>query len=491
MRTARSRNDEYQTTFGNIGKQQVTVDFQGGRIVSDAGLLPIRSFEQRLGIIKNLAQRFPDPRNPILVTHSVEDILTQNVYQFLAGYFDANDAQVLRSDPLFLTLLGVSPDEPDATLASGSTLSRFQYAYTRRQHQKPPEERPAFFEQRQSQLDRIQVLNDYFVELFIKTRRQRPAHLIIDLDATDDPTHGQQLLSFYHGHYRQHQYFPLLAFDGETGFPLAAWLRAGTVHASCGAMDTLREIVEQVRSAWPDLPIFVRGDGGFAVPEMYEYCERAGLFYAFGYSTNETLKHRTNDLLTATIAEFAASGESVQRFQSMDDYQAGSWSRPRRILAKVEVNQHGTNRRFVVTNMSGDAGGLYHGFYVKRGAVPEKPIGELKNALGADRLSSHGFTANSLRFGLHVLAYAIFVLHREATAEVPEIATAELGTVRTKLFKVGAVVKTSVRRIWFHFSETWPHRALFIRVQQALDGFVAAVLKAQTALPSEGHSALF
>ena len=171
MRTEGSRKDEHQTTFWRIGRQQITVDFEGGRIVSDAGLLPIRSLEQRLGIIKNLAQRFPDPRNPLFVIHSVEDILTQNVYQFLAGYFDANDAQVLRSDPLFLTLVGVSPDEEDATLASGSTLSRFQYSYTRRQRRKPRDERPAFFEQRQSQLDRIQVLNDYFVELFLKTRR--------------------------------------------------------------------------------------------------------------------------------------------------------------------------------------------------------------------------------------------------------------------------------------------------------------------------------
>jgi hypothetical protein len=454
-------------------------------------LLPVREFEQELGIIRDLAERFPDPRNQLFVMHSVEDILSQNVYQFLAGYFDANDAQALRNDPLFLTLLGVSPDEEKAPLASGSTLSRFQYAFTRRQRHKPPEERPAFFEQRQAQLGRVQVLNDYFVELFVRTRRQRPEHVIIDLDATDDPTHGQQLLSFYHGHYRQHQYFPLLAFDGETGFPLAAWLRPGTVHASCGAVDTLREIVEQLRQAWPDVAIFVRGDGGFAVPEMYEYCEREGLFYAFGYSTNNTLKCRTETLLNETIEEFQQNGEALQQFQAFDDYQAGTWSRPRRILAKVEVNRQGTNRRFVVTNMSGDAQGLYHGFYVKRGNVPEKPIGELKNGLGADRLSSHGFAANAMRMGLHVLAYAVFVLFREATAEVPEVATAEIATVRTKLFKVGAVVKTSVRRIWFHLSGTWPHRELFFRVQFALKQFVAAVREARTTLPTSADSLPF
>ena len=222
MTTECSRQDDPQLTFWKIGKQQVTVDFNGGRIVSDAGLLPIREFEQKLGIIKGLTERFPDPRNPLLVVHTAEKILAQNVYQFLAGYFDSNDAQALRDDPLFQMLVGTSPDQEDGELASGSTLSRFQYSYTRRQCRRAPEERPAFFEQRQSQLDRVQVLNEYFVDLFIGTRRQRPAHVIIDLDATDDPTHGQQVLSFYHGYYRQKQYFPLLVFDGETGFPLAA-----------------------------------------------------------------------------------------------------------------------------------------------------------------------------------------------------------------------------------------------------------------------------
>ena len=194
MTTECSRQDDPQLTFWKIGKQQVPVDFNGGRIVSDAGLLPIREFEQKLGIIKGLTERFPDPRNPLLVVHTAEKILAQNVYQFLAGYFDSNDAQALRDDPLFQTLVGTSPDQEDGELASGSTLSRFQYSYTRRQCRRAPEERPAFFEQRQSQLDRVQVLNEYFVDLFIGTRRQRPAHVIIDLDATDDPPHGQQVL---------------------------------------------------------------------------------------------------------------------------------------------------------------------------------------------------------------------------------------------------------------------------------------------------------
>ena len=315
--------------------------------------------------------------------------------------------------------------------------------------------------------------------------------IIIDLDATDDATHGQQLLSFYHGHYRQHQYFPLLAFDSRTGFPLAAWLRPGTVHASSRAIDTVREIVAQLRKAWPDVAIFVRGDGGFAVPAMYEYCEQEGLFYAFGYSTNNTLKQRTDEMLSKTIREFE-NGEAVQRFQAFDDYQAGTWSRARQILAKVEVNRQGTNRRFVVTNMSGDPQGLYHGFYVKRGNVPEKPLGELKNGLNADRLSSHGFTADA-----HPIRHAGVGVrnlrapprgHSRGTGDRPQPCWAR---VRLKLFKIGAVVKTSVRRIWFHLSETWPHRVMLVRVQQALHKFVAAVMEARSAPLALASSLLF
>lgn len=463
-----------QLTLWKIGKQQVTVDFEGGQIVTDAGLLGLRDFEKQLGVIRQLALRFPDPRNPLMVTHDVEEILTQTVYQYLAGYFDGNDAQSLRNDPLFKTLAGISPDE-DIPLASGSTLNRFAYSFTRRQRQLPIEERDALLDVRRSQLSRIALCNEYFVDLFVRTRRERPPYLIIDLDATDDPTHGQQLLSFFHGYYDQYQYFPLLAFDGETGFPLAAWLRPGRVHASCGAVETLQSIVEQVRRVWPEVPIFVRGDTGFALPAMYEYCEREGLFYCFGYATNPVLVRRTEAMLSEAVEQFQQTSEAVQSFAEIEDYQAGTWSRPRRILAKVEVNRLGTNRRFVVTNMSGEAQGLYHGFYVQRGNVPERPIGELKNGLGADRLSSHGFTANSLKFCLHTLAYAIFVLWREAVAEVPEVARAEVSTVRQRLFKVGAVVVTSVRRIWFHLSSTWPHRQLLHRVQRALHNYVATL----------------
>jgi hypothetical protein len=238
-------------------------------------------------------------------------------------------------------------------------------------------------------------------------------------------------------------------------------------------VESLDEVVRSLRQAWPDVMILVRGDCGLGVPAMYEYCEENGLFYAFGYATNEVLKRRTDRLLTTVRLASQVWDESLQHFLVLEDYQAGSWSRPRRILAKIEANRMGTNRRFVVTNLSGDPQGLYHGFYVQRGRVPEQPIGEWKNDLFGDRLSAHGFTANAMRLGLHTVAYAIMVLFREAVAEkVPELAKTQVGTIRQKLLKVGARVTTSTRRIWFHLSASWPSRDLFRRVCKALADYV-------------------
>lgn len=474
-----------QLTFWNLGQQQVSVDFQGGALVTDAGLLAIRQLDKELGVLREIAERLPDPRAQKFVTHSREALLTQQVYQILAGYADGNDAQQLRVDPLFQTLADVSPTD-EQPLASGSTLNRFQNAFTRREAERPPEERAVLREVDAALSQRLKILNDYLPELFIRTRRQQPTHVIIDLDASDDPTHGQQVLTGFHGYFDQHQYFPLFAFDGDTGFPLAAWLRPGTVHASCGAVDTLATIVGHLRAAWPNLTILVRADTGFAVPAMYEYCEREGLLYTFGYATNDILVDRSAPWLAdleTYYSWYSHREPHVQRFEVIDDYQAETWSRPRRILVKIEINRFGTNRRFTVTNMSGHPQGIYHGFYVKRGEVPEKPIGELKNELHADRLSLHRFRSNALKLLEHVLAYALVVLHREATAAIPEVATARVATLRLRLWKVAAVVQTSVRRIWFHFSETWPYQAVWLKVQEALVQFVTEIRAAHRVVP--------
>jgi hypothetical protein len=461
-------------TPGNVGSQQVQVAFDGGRLVADAGLLGVRALEKPLRVIADLAARLPDPRSRKYVTHSAEALLTQAVYQILAGYPDFNDAQHLRTDPLFQILADVSPDA-DHPLASPSTLARFQYAFTRRQAELPAEERPVLLEVRAAQTGRVKILNDYLVDLFIRTRRAAPVEVILDVDASDDPVHGHQALSGYHGYYRQHQYLPLFVYDGATGFPLAAWLRPGTVHASLGAAEILDAIVTRLRAAWPGVRIQVRSDNGLAVPNLYAYCETQGLPYAFGYATNPVLQRATEQALAdlELYHHFYRHREPVvQRYESIPAYQADTWPHPRRVVAKIEVTPQGSQRRFVVTDRPEPPAAVYRDFYVQRGKVPEQPIGEMKNGLRADRLSACGFCANAFRLLVHTLAYAIVVLFREAAAAVPEVATASVSTLRQRLWKIAARVVTSPRRIGLHLAEAWPYRELWGRVLAAVQSFV-------------------
>lgn len=464
-----------QLEFFEVGRQQVTVTFDGEQIVSDAGLLPVRQLDQQLGILAEAARRLPDPRSQLFVTHSAERILTQQVYQILAGYPDGNDAQLLRDDPLFKTIAGIDPREK-MSLPSGSTINRFQHAFTRREADKPMEERDVIFEVRKAQIERVNALNEFLVDVFVRTRKQQPASIIIDLDPTDDPTHGKQQLSLFHGYYKQHQYFPMLIFEGNTGMPLGSWLRPGTVHASCGAVEMLKEIVDRLREHWPDIEISVRGDGGLASPEMYEYCETEDLQYAFGYSSNERLKRLVKEEElegNARLLWWMTGQKPFQLFHSFKDYAADSWPHPRRVVTKVEVTKTGgSNIRYVVTNMPGHSRDIYHGFYTQRGNVPERPIGELKNGLHMDRLSSHRFLANAHKLMVHTLAYLLHALFREANAEVPEIATMEVGTARTHLFKAAARVKATHRHIWFKIASHWPGARLLTQATAAVTEYV-------------------
>jgi hypothetical protein len=462
-------------TLWKVGPQQLLVDFQGGRIVSDAGLLAVRALERPLGVIAGLAPLLPDPRSPKFIRHSVEALLTQEVYALLAGYPDHNDADELRHDPLLQILTEVSPDA-EQPLACGSTLARFAYAFTRRQAELPAAERPVLLEVQAAKTGRLKVLNRYLVDLFVRTRGQAPAEVILDVDATDDPTHGAQALSGYHGYFRQHQYLPLHVYEGHSGFPLAVWLRPGAVHASLGAVDILGAIVAQLRAAWPAVRILVRADNGLGVPAVYAFCEAERLDYVIGYASNPVLERATAQALADVELYYAFYGRRdphVQRFEEVPGYQAGSWPHPRRVIAKVEINPHGSQRRFVVTNRPEPPAVIYHGLYTPRGRVPEQPIGEMKNGLRCDRLSACGFCANAFRLLVHALAYAVVVLFREAAAAVEEVATATVGTLRQRLWKVGAVVVTSAKRVWLHVSATWPYREVWLQVQAAVARFVS------------------
>jgi hypothetical protein len=464
-----------QMVLWQLGRQEVTVDFTADQVVTDTGLLTIRKLDRELGLLAEAAARLSDPRSQKHVVHDAEELLVQQVYQLLGGYFDANDADVLRDDPLFQTLADASPS-PEQPLASGSTMSRFKYAYTRRQRQLPVEERTIEQECQKAKCQRIQAINQFLVETYIKTRRTKPKRVVIDVDASDDPVHGHQQLTFWHGYFDQQQYFPQLAFDGESGFPLGAWLRPGKAHASWGAVEALEEIVAALRVAWPDVEIVVRADAGYGVPEVYDYAEKNSLKYVIGYTSNSILKRRTELLWNYVQAHAELHDTPCCRFTEFKDYQAESWSHPRRIIAKCEVTaEGGPNRRFVVTNLDDRPDKVYHGLYVKRGNFPERGIQELKHGLQMDRLSSHRFFANAFTLQCHVLAYALWILFREANAQVPEVAGHQLQTVQARLFKVGAVVEASVRRVWFRISRSWPQRDLFGRVCRAVEEFTSGL----------------
>lgn len=234
-----------------------------------------------------------------------------------------------------------------------------------------------------------------------------------------------------------------------------------------------------LRAAWPDVEIVIRADGGYASPALYEFCETEKLKYVIGYTTNAVLVARTQVTMNFAQAKAELYGEPCQRFQDIRDYQAGSWDRPRRVIAKCEVTaqsscserQGGPNRRFVVTNLTEPPEHVYRQVYVQRGDGAERAIQELKHGLGIDRLSSHRFFANAFAMQCHLLAYALFILFREANASVPEVAGHTLETVRSRVLKVGAVVKTSARKVWFHVSASWPGRAVFGRVCAAVHAF--------------------
>lgn len=459
-----------QLTFSFAGAQEVVADFEGGRITSDAGLILFRELDERIGLTERLSGVLEDPRWQPLVQHHRCAIVRQRLYGIVAGYADGNDARYLRQDPVMQLVCAGRPEGDP--LASQSTISRFENAVTRRQLEIPVQERPAFYEQQAARVSRIKEMNEVLLEMFIATRKEAPKRMVLDIDPSDDRTHGHQQLTLFHGYYDHAMYFPLFIYDSESDYLLSASLRPGAVHASCGAIDDLSRVVEKLRQAFPSIEIAIRFDSGGALPENYEYCEREGLTYWIGLPTNPVLERASEDLLQEAQRRFDATGQKQRLFKTFW-YRAETWSHARRVVAKAEVQKLpkgsvGTNRRFVVTNdlLTGTEG--VYDEYVKRGHV-ENDIDEFKNELSFDRLSCHRFLANAFRLLLHAAAYNLVVLMREAAACVAEVAGARTRTLRMQLIKVGARVRTTTRRIWLHLATGWPFAPVFVHVAAALD----------------------
>ena len=436
-----------QLTFSFHQSTTVVADFKGGQISSDAGLLPLRELDDRLGWTAAVADRLSDPRDPAKVKLDLLTLLRQRLFALIAGYEDANDHTRLKHDPI---LKAVADRTLDDDLASQPTLSRFENWVTARE---------------------VVAINRLLVEQFIQRhRKRRPKRLILDIDPTDDPCHGQQQLALFNGFYDQYMYFPLLVFERDSGMLLGVRLRAGTVHGSHRVLPLMRPIIRRLRAAFPRAQIILRGDAGLAVPRLYAFCERERLGYLFGIGTNATFKERTDWAASWLCGRFERDGKP-HRHRGGFTHQAKTWSRRRRILYKAEVNAEGTNRRFVVTNLKGIPYHLWP-LYEDRGTA-ETFIDDLKNGLKVDRLSCSAFVANAFRLVLTACAYNLVRAFRGTLAgTVFEHASIE--TIRTRLIKIGARVRQTTRRIWVHLSSAFPLREVLGHVLGAIQAMPRA-----------------
>lgn len=429
-----------QHTLPLHSDRKVTVDFQGGRLSSDAGWLLFGVLDQQHHFSSQVAACIRDGRDDRYTRHSITDLVRQRLLQIVAGYEDCNDADTLRRDPVLKTVCGRLP-ETDADLASQPTLSRLENQVTR------------------PDLMRIsrQLVKRYLKQL----KKRRPKKIVLDLDATDDQTHGQQELSFYHGYYRSHIYYPLLIFDGETADLVAAVLRPGNRGAAASALAILKRVIRQIRRVLGrKVRIEIRADSGFATPALYQWCEdsKQNLEYVIGFARNCRLESAVEELQQLAQQQFEQSGQKQRLFTDLQ-YQAKSWDRPRWMVAKVEVMEAGLNRRFVVTNRTDLSPQLLYDHYTDRGQS-ENFIKALKNDLAADRLSCHRFLANQFRLLLHAVAYQMVLCFRNYLYGTPWQKMA-VETLRRRCWKVAARVRQTTRRIWVHLSSAYPEQTCF------------------------------
>lgn len=414
----------------------LAASFDGPQLTSDGGLCWLAEADTSLGLCAALAKHIPEWRHGS-VRHSLETLVRQRVFQIACGYEDQDDADALRSDPLLKLVCGRLPDDVD--LASQPTLSRLENAVDYKACY-----RLAFA----------------LVVLYLQEREHggMPERIVLDFDGTDDPAHGHQEGVAYHGYYKQQMLHPLLVFDGDTGQLITAILRSGTVHASRGAVAVLKRLVRLIRTRWPDIPIELRADSGFAVPAVYEYCEAHQVAYTIGLASNDRL-----DALAAPLAEKAQqereeTGEKV-RLVTDGWYQAGSWEHERRVVYKAEALEKGINIRFVVTSRDDEPEDLYR-WYTQRGDHPELCIKDLKEGCFADRLSCHRFWANQFRLLLHSAAYWLLDTIRRwlARLHVPHL---QLGTLRLRLIKIGGWVRQRLRAVSLHLASSHPGEPLW------------------------------
>ncbi len=430
--------------FSTLGRKTVVADFLGGRITSDAGALLLREVADRLGLFEALDAAIPDPRHPLYIVHDQKAMLAQRVIAIALGYEDLNDHQTLRADPALQLASGKVPEE-EVTLASPPTICRLENRIDRKA------------------LARIAAV---LVETFIAAHPEPPEHLMLDFDATDDPTHGKQEGRFFHGYYDHHCFLPLYVFCGDE--LVTAYLRPSNIDAAKHARPVLKLLARALRAVWPEVKITIRADSGFCRRKLMRWCDSHGIGYVLGLAKNPVLKDAACDEIARAQRQFQETGQPQRLFGSFA-YAASSWDRRRRVIVKAEHNAQGANPRFIVTNVPGDPQELYDRVYCQRGEM-ENRIKEQQLDLFADRTSCHRFLANQFRLLLSSAAYVLVQALRRTALVGTELARAQVGTIRLRLFKVAARVVVSARRVVFHLASSYPYREVFRAVYERLTG---------------------
>jgi hypothetical protein len=443
--------------FARVEGRDVVAAFDGGAITSDAGALLLGSTNRAIKLIDRFAGCFRDGRCQELVEHRVETLVGQRVLGIALGYEDLNDHDELRHDPVMAVLAGkLEAHRKDcAPVAGKSTLNRLELS------------RPEATRYHKIAHDAA-AIEELLVDLFIETHKQPPEEIILDLDATDDPLHGRQEGRFFHGYYDCYCYLPLYVFCGDQ--LLAAKLRTANIDASAGAMEEIARIVGQVRKPWPDVGIVLRADSGFAREAVMAWCEANGVDYIFGLAKNKRLARAIAVELIQAKKESKTSGNPARRFKEFNWSTRKSWSRERRVIAKAEWTQDKANPRFIVTSLSqakGDARHLYEKVYCARGEM-ENRIKECQLDLFADRTSTATFSANQLRLWFASMAYVLIDSLRRIALPGTDLAQATCATIRRKLFKIGALVTISVRRIKLAMASGCPYQTVFAQAHRAL-----------------------
>jgi Transposase DDE domain group 1 len=449
-----------QLEFQGVTRRTVVASFDGGTVSSDGGVLLLAEVDRRLGLLEQFAACFKDHRNPNLVEHSLEELVRQRVFGLALGYEDLNDHDELRTDPLLASVVGkADPTGSDRRqeqdrgkpLAGKSTLNRLEWGTVKQDRY------------RKISLD-TEAVDRFFVDAFLAAYRSAPAEIVLDLDATDDPLHGEQEGRFFHGYYGEYCYLPLYVFCGS--HLLCARLREANVDASCGATAELERIVARIRQRWPEVHIIVRGDSGFAREELMGWCESQGVDFVFGLARNARLQRALGGELMQARTLFEESGKAARVFKDFVYRTKKSWSRQRRVVGKAEHLSKGANPRFIVTSLPSEkwsAQVLYEKLYCARGEM-ENRIKEQQLCLFADRTSTHHLSSNQVRLWFSSVAYVLLNELRRLGLTGTDLAQARCDTIRTKLLKIGAQVKVTVRRVWVHLASSYPYAALFAQV---------------------------